>query len=171
MKAKIVWFTGLSGSGKTTLSKKLQKILKEKKYKVLAIDGDKFRKKNKSENAFTKTNIVKNNIRIIRYINKIFKKYNFIIVSVISPFLKTRKIAKKKFNKNYFEVFVKCKISTLKRRDTKGLYKLADEKKIKNLIGYKSKIKYEKSNYNKVSIDTDNLNINSSIQKIIRNLI
>ena len=96
MKAKIVWFTGLSGSGKTTLSKKLQKILKEKKYKVLAIDGDKFRKKNKSENAFTKTNIVKNNIRIIKYINKIFKKYNFIIVSVISPFLKTRKIAKKK---------------------------------------------------------------------------
>ena len=59
MKAKIVWFTGLSGSGKTTLSKKLQSSLRRKKYKVLAIDGDKFRKKNKSKNAFTKKTLLK----------------------------------------------------------------------------------------------------------------
>ena len=47
--AKVVWFTGLSGSGKTTLSKKLMKKLLDRKFKVKIIDGDTFRKKNKTK--------------------------------------------------------------------------------------------------------------------------
>ena len=43
----VVWFTGLSGAGKTTLASDLSKIIKKKKYKVLRVDGDLFRKKKK----------------------------------------------------------------------------------------------------------------------------
>ena len=61
MKGKIIWFTGLSGSGKTTLAKFITKKLKKRKYKVKGIDGDIFRKKNKTRNSFTKKNIIKKN--------------------------------------------------------------------------------------------------------------
>ena len=55
-------------------------------------------KKNK-KNSFSKKNIIKNNLEIINYISTIINKYDFILVSVISPLLKTRKIAKKSSKK------------------------------------------------------------------------
>ena len=55
-------------------------------------------------------------------------------------------------------------------RDTKGLYKKAIEKKLNNLIGFNSKIKYQKSNYKVIKIDTDKLSVNKST-KIVLNLI
>ena len=112
MENKVVWLTGLSGSVKTTLANNLKKKLLNKKKKVLLIDGDKFIKKNKKKNIFTKKKIYKNNISIIQNIYRI-KKYDFIIVSVISPLKKTRLIAKKTFGKSYFEIFVNCSIKEL----------------------------------------------------------
>ena len=155
---KIFWFTGLSGAGKTTLAKKIRDKLKKKKYKIKIIDGDIFRKKTKNKNNFTKTNVIKNNLKIINYIKRIQKKYHFILFSV------------KKFGSNYYEILVKCNINELIKRDTKGLYKLANEKKINNLIGYKSKIKYEKSNYKVVTINTSKLSKAESIKKILKSL-
>tara|TARA_B100000963_G_C22565470_1_gene643450 strand:+ start:185 stop:694 length:510 start_codon:yes stop_codon:yes gene_type:complete len=167
---KVIWFTGLSGSGKTTLAKEIKKKLKKKNYKIKLIDGDIFRKKTGNKNNFTKINIIRNNLKIINYIENIQKKYDFIIISVISPLLKTRKIAKKKFGNNYLEIFTKCKIKELIKRDTKGMYKLANEKKIQNLIGYNSRIIYEKSNYKILTINTDRLSKLDSVKKIFRNI-
>ena len=91
-------------------------------------------------------------------------------MSVISPLLQTREKAKKIFKKNYLEVFVKCRIDVLKKRDTKGLYNLAKTNKLKNLIGFNSKILYEKSNYKVITINTGILNIYSSMIKILKNI-
>ena len=170
MNSKIIWFTGLSGAGKTTLSLNLCKKLKKLKFKVKKIDGDIFRKKKVSVKSFTKKNIIENNIQIINYIDKIKDDYEFIIVSVISPLIRTRLIAKKRFGKNYYEIYVKCSVKILVKRDTKGLYKLADQKIIKDLIGYNSKIIYEKSTYKKIIINTEKNNIKSCIN-IIENKI
>ena len=170
MTSKIIWLTGLSGSGKTTLSIAITKFLKKKNHKVKVIDGDSFRKKNKSDNKFSLKSIYQNNISVISFIKKIESKYSFIIVSLISPLLKTRKIAKKNFGNRYFEVFVDCKIKTLEQRDTKGLYLKARKNKIKNLIGYNSKIKYQKSKYKKIYINTDKLNVNDSAKVIIKKI-
>ena len=167
---KVIWFTGLSGSGKTTLAKEIKKRLKKKNYKIKLIDGDIFRKKTRNKNNFTKINIIRNNLKIINYIENIQKNYDFIIISVISPLLRTRKIAKKKFGNNYLEIFTKCKIKELIKRDTKGMYKLANEKKIQNLIGYNSRIIYEKSNYKILTINTDRLSKLDSVKKIFRNI-
>jgi len=168
MKSKIVWFTGLSGSGKTTLSITISKKLR-KKYKVKRIDGDLFRKKNNIK-IFNRKEITQNNLLIIKYINNIKHNYDYIIVSVISPLKKTRKIAKELFGKNYFEVFTKCNLKTLIQRDTKKLYEKAKKKLIKNLIGYNSKIKYEKTNYKKIIVDTANETIKESSNKILNRI-
>ena len=165
--ANIVWLTGLSGSGKSTLSNIVQKKLKKKGHKVLSIDGDIFRKKTKNVDTFTKQNILNNNIKIIKYIKKYQFIYNYILVSVISPLRESRSFARKIFKKNYFEIYTKCSLKELKNRDTKGLYKLADKRKINNLIGYKSKIKYQKSRYKVIVIDTKKNNLKKSKEKIL----
>ena len=169
--AKIIWFTGLSGAGKTTLAKILSKRLVKLNFKVQNIDGDNFRKKNKNNNKFSKSNIIENNLSIIKHTKKIQKKYDFIIVSVISPLLKTRNFARIQFGKNYYEVYVKCKIKTLEQRDTKKLYEKAKKKLIKNLIGYNSKIRYETSKYKKITINTDILNKSISIKSILKKIL
>ena len=167
---KILWFTGLSGAGKSTLSKILYNKLLKLNFKVKIIDGDTFRLKNKNKNNFSKNNIIRNNLSIINHVKKIEKKYDFILVSVISPLLITRNIARNKFGKNYFEIYVKCKIKTLEKRDTKNLYARAKKNIINNLIGYNSNITYEVSGYKKITINTDKLSKFKSINIIIKKI-
>ena len=171
MKAKIIWFTGLSGSGKTTLANLLYEHLKKKNYKnIKMVDGDIFRKKN-NFNSFTKKKIIENNLKIIKYIESIWLNYNLILVSVISPILKTRKIANKKFKNYYYEIYTKCSLKKLVKRDPKGLYKLASLNKVKNLIGYNSRIIYEKSLHKILTINTGKLTKKESIKKILNYII
>lgn len=164
--ANIIWLTGLSGSGKTTLTSKLNLFYK-KKYKIKIIDGDLFRRKN---NKFSKSEIIANNLRIIDFIKKIYFRYDIILISVISPLKITRFKAKNIFKKNYNEIYLNCSVKTLEKRDTKGLYAKAKKKLIKNLIGYNSKIKYERSNYKVISIDTKKLTILRSYKLIINKI-
>ena len=163
--AKIIWLTGLSGAGKTTLSKKIKKTLKNRK--CLLVDGDIFRKKNK-QFSFSKKKITKNNLQIINYCKKNNIKYDYILVSVISPLKKTRKYAYKIFKDNYFEIYVFANIKTLIARDTKGLYELSKKGLIDNLIGYNSKINYEKSNHKYLRVNTGKLSLEQSMDKILR---
>ena len=107
---------------------------------------------------------------IINFIKKIYNKYDYILVSVISPLLKTRKKAKKIFKENYIEIYVKCTTKTLKVRDTKGLYKMAKLNKLKNLIGFNSKISYEKSDYKVIVVDTDKLSVSQSLLKVSKHI-
>lgn len=169
MKSKILWFTGLSGAGKTTLANLVAKRLKKKKFKVKKIDGDLFRKKNNVKK-FNKSEIIKNNLSIIKYVSEIKHKYDYVIVSVISPLKKTRIFAYKKFSKDYFEIFTKCKLKTLIDRDTKKLYEKAKKKIIKDLIGFNSKIKYENTNYKKIIVKTDLESVTMSTNKILKKI-
>ena len=50
--------------------------------------------------------LIKNNMSIINYVKKIQTKYDYIIISVISPLIKTRTYAKQTFKEKYFEIFV-----------------------------------------------------------------
>jgi len=161
---KIIWFTGLSGSGKTALALLLLKSLK-KKYHCLHIDGDKFREKKKNKLILTRKNIINNNLSIIKFCKRNQNKFDYIVVSVMSPLLITRKRAFKEFGSKYNEFFVKAKISDLIKRDTKGLYKRAIESNFE-VIGYNSKIKYEISKHKKVVINTSKLSKKACIGKI-----
>ncbi len=169
--AKILWFTGLSGAGKTTLANQTYKKLKRYNFKLLKIDGDIFRKKTKNKNNFTKKNIIFNNNKIILYVKRLEKKFDFIIISVISPLIATRKKARKTFKDKYIEIYIKCGLKELIKRDTKGLYKKAKNKLVNNLIGFNSKIKYEKSNYKKIIVDTEKYNISKSTNLILKKIL
>ena len=163
--AKIIWLTGLSGAGKTTLCKKIKSYLKNNK--CLLVDGDLFRKKNK-QFSFSKKSIIKNNLYIIDYCKKKFNRYDYILVSVLSPLKKSRKYAYKIFKENYFEIYIFASLQTLIKRDTKGLYNLSRKGLIKNLIGYNSKINYEKSDHKHIRINTNKFTIKQCVIKILK---
>ena len=93
------------------------------------------------------------------------------IVSVISPLLKSRQLAKLSFGENYYEVYIKCSLKERFRRDTKKLYIRAKKNIIKNLIGYNSTVKYEKSRYKKITVDTEILSPSQSVNKIYKKII
>ena len=121
-------------------------------------------------NKFTKNEIVKNNLQIIRYVDSLRKRYDYILVSVISPFEKTRKYAHKKLKNSYFEVHTKCNLKELIKRDPKKLYDKAKKNLIKNLIGFNSKIKYETSKHKKIVVNTSKKTIMQCSNKILKEI-
>jgi len=163
----IIWFTGLSGSGKTTLSDRLKKELEKLGYSVYQVDGDIFRKKRKSKNSFTRKEILKNNYQIISYCQSIFSKYDFIIVSVISPFEETRQKAREAFEKDYLEIFLSCPLEELIKRDSKKLYSKALSGEIENLIGFSKQNTYKIPKNPDLVIDTLKESVNGALNKIM----
>lgn len=163
----IIWFTGLSGSGKTTLSNHLKERLEESGFSVRQVDGDTFRKEQKSKNKFSRQEILENNYRIIDHCFLLRDKYDFIIVAVISPFEKTRQRARKVFRKDYLEIYLDCSLEALVKKDIKGLYAKALEKKTTNMIGFSEKLPYEKPTSPDLVIKTDTVNIPDSLAMII----
>ena len=128
-----------------------------------------FLEKNKT-NKFTKKEITKNNLQIIRHIDNLRKRYDYILVSVISPFEKTRKYDHNKLKNSYFEVHTKCNLKELIKRDPKKLYDKAKKNLIKNLIGFNSKIKYETSKHKKLVVNTSKKSIMQCSNKILKEI-
>ena len=152
--ACIFWFTGLSGAGKSTIAEAVKSRLELNGLKVFILDGDIIRSQLHKNLGFSKSDIEENNRLISELCVKYQKKYDIILVPIISPFNKSRNAAREKIGKNFFEIFVHADMKTLKKRDTKGLYKKAIVGQMNNLIGVSKKSKYEPPNYPDLRIDT-----------------
>ena len=145
----------MSGAGKSTLAKNLRNVLEKSGFSVHRLDGDVIRKSQNISNSFSKVEILENNYMIIDACTKLLSKYDFILVSVISPFAETRAHALKILKDKYFEIYVKCSRDELVRRDTKGLYKKAINNEIVTLIGFSKLSPYEEPTQPRLIIQTD----------------
>ena len=145
----MIWFTGMLGVGKSTLAKNLRNVLEKSGFSH-RLDGDVIRKSQNISNIFSKAEILENNYMIIDACTKLLSTYDFILVSVISPFAETRAHALKILKDKYFEIYVKCSRDELVRRDTKGLYKKAINNEIVTLIGFSKLSPYEEPRHNLV---------------------
>ena len=135
-RSKVIWFTGLSGAGKTTLAKELEKKFFSKGIRTYILDGDKLRKSINSDLSFTETSRIENIRRAAEISKLLFDAGIVVMTAFISPFKAERLMARNLFKKNDFlEVYVKASIETVKKRDVKGLYKKAQQGKIKNFTG------------------------------------
>ena len=164
--SKVIWMTGLSGSGKTTIAKGVEKYLYSKGIITQILDGDNLRAGINNDLTFSSQDR-NENIRRVSEISKLFINCGIITINCfISPTIKIRKMAKNIIGEeNFIEIYINASIEECKKRDVKGLYKKAENKKIKNFTGISSP--FESPKKPELEIDTTKLSINESIQKVI----
>jgi adenylylsulfate kinase len=120
----LILLTGLSGAGKTTLANVARKELMSRGYKAEVIDGDEFRRHICKELSFSKEDRIEN-IHRLGIISKILVRNGIItFLAAINPYEAVRQELKSSDVKTVV-VWLKCSVSALVNRDTKGLYKRA----------------------------------------------
>ena len=151
-----IFFTGLSGSGKSTIANGLLiKLLEDGKRPVTLLDGDIVRTHLSSELGFSKEHRSLNVQRIGFVASEITKNGGIAICAPIAPYEHDRKINRDLISKvgGFIEVFVNTSLEKCEERDSKGLYKLAREGKIKEFTGISDP--YEEPKSPEIIINSD----------------
>jgi len=163
-----IWLTGLSGAGKSTIAQLLEKRLKEHGMKVEVLDGDIVRTHLSKGLGFSREDR-DTNIKRIAFVCSLLTRNGVISISAaISPYREVREWARREIG-NFIEVYVDCPIEVCRQRDVKGLYKLADEGKIKNFTGVDDP--YEKPEHAELVVETDRETVQESVARIIAKLV
>src|SRR5450759_4187484 len=162
-----IWFTGLSGSGKSTLSEVIEHRLKVRGRNVEILDGDIVRTHLSKGLGFSKEDR-DTNIKRIAFVCCLLTRNDVACISAaISPYRETRAWARNHIG-NFVEVYVKCPIDVCRQRDVKGLYKLADEGKIKGFTGVDDP--YEEPDHPELIVKTDKETVEESVGRIFAKL-
>lgn len=160
-----LWFTGLSGAGKSTIAGLLNKKLQEKGLKVEVLDGDEVRTHLSKGLGFSKEDRDAN-IRRIGYVASLLSRNNVIaITAAISPYRNIRNEVRG-MHENFIEIFAKCPIEVLEKRDVKGLYKKAKAGEVKQFTGISDP--YEEPAEPEIIVETDKETPEESTNKILK---
>jgi adenylylsulfate kinase len=162
-----IWFTGLSGAGKSTLSEVIERRLKEQGRNVEVLDGDVVRTHLSKGLGFSREDR-DTNIKRIAFVCSLLTRNGVIsIAAAISPYREAREWARKEIA-NFVEVYIKCPIDVCRQRDVKGLYKLADEGKLKGFTGVDDP--YEEPEHPELVIESDKETVEESVAHIFAKL-
>jgi adenylylsulfate kinase len=159
-----VWFTGLSGAGKTTLAHRLETVLKERNHRVEILDGDVVRTHLSKGLGFSKEDRDTNILRIAFVAHLLSRNEVAVITAAISPYRDIRDQAREQIGQ-FVEVYVRCSLDELVRRDVKGLYVKALRGEIANFTGVSDP--YEEPLNPEVIVDTEQETIEESLAKIV----
>jgi adenylyl-sulfate kinase len=163
----VLWFTGPPGAGKTTLAERLKVILNEKGSRVEILDGDEIRKGLSKDLGFSKEDREKHNERVI-FVAKLLSRNGVVtLVPLISPYREVRAKARSEIP-NFIEIFVRCPLEVLIKRDPKGLYKKALAGEITNLTGLQDP--YEEPLSPEIILDTNKQTVDESVNTILEYL-
>ena len=131
-----IWFTGLSGAGKSTTAEILAIKLLEHGRQATVLDGDVVRTHLSQGLGFSKEDRDTNIRRIGFVAGEIARHGGGVICAAVSPYHATRNECRAMVGDDRFiEVFVDTPLEVCEHRDTKGMYALAREGKIKNFTG------------------------------------
>lgn len=163
-----LWLTGLSGSGKTTLANHLSTQLQQNGLKVEVLDGDVIRNNINQNLGFSKKDRF-TNLKLVTFVAKLLTRNDIIVIaSFISPYTEMRSHSRNEID-NFIEVYVKCPLEVLIKRDTKGLYKKALVGEIANFTGISDP--YEEPSNPEIIIETNKETVKESTEQIITWLI
>jgi len=165
---KVLWLTGLSGSGKTTIATSISKKLIKKNYKVKILDGDKIRDSIHTNLGFSPSDIELNNQKIAFLCKELMGSFDLVIVPIISPFSRSRKLAREIIGEGFFEIYIKSFLDNVISRDVKGLYKKALAGEIDNFIGIDPNVPYEIPKFPDLTLDTNKEKPSESVAKLLK---
>lgn len=162
-KGCVIWLTGLPGSGKSTLGKKIYEYLSAHSEKPAEfIDGDITRKFFDDNLGYSRQDRIFNIKRIV-FAGMLLSRHGVItIVSNIAPYYEVRDFIRKHI-KNYYQIYVKASLTRCSLR--RDIYKKAEEKEIKHVIGVDDA--YQEPRNPDFIVDTDKETAEESFQKIL----
>jgi adenylyl-sulfate kinase len=162
----VVWLTGLSGSGKTTLAMALERRLFDLGWQAYTMDGDNVRRGLNADLGFSPRDR-QENIRRIGEVAALFADAGIIcITAFISPYREDRARARAAAgSRRYLEVHVNSGLAACERRDPKGHYRKARAGLLKDFTGVDAP--YEAPTDPDIAIDTENQDVNSSVEQLL----
>ncbi len=150
----VLWFTGLSGSGKSTIARLLERRLFAAGIHTFYLDGDTVRHGLNGDLGFTAEDRKENIRRVAEVARLAFEHGHIVICTFISPFAADRNFARSLLPAGLFlELYVKCDLEVVKRRDPKGLYARALRGEIAEFTGISSP--YEAPEAADLVVETD----------------
>jgi len=169
-KSCVLWMTGLSASGKSTLANAINKRLHVMGINSYVLDGDNIRHGLNKDLGFNPESR-RENIRRIGEVSKLFIDAGLIVLTAfISPYREDREQVRNLINSGHFiEVYTKCPVSECEKRDPKGIYKRVRSGEIKEFTGISAP--YEEPETPEIILETDKINIDECIEKILDYLI
>ncbi|HZV77310.1 MAG TPA: adenylyl-sulfate kinase [Candidatus Babeliales bacterium] len=161
-----VWLTGLSGAGKSTIAERLAPELTVRGCHVEVLDGDEVRTHLSKGLGFSREDRDINIGRISFVASLLVKHGAAVITAAISPYAQARAEARRRIGDSRFvEVFVRCSLDELVRRDVKGLYAKAIAGELKHFTGVSDP--YEAPENPDVVVDSELETIEESVSKIL----
>ena len=162
----VLWFTGLSGSGKSTIARKLEQTLFARGIHTFFLDGDNLRHGLNGDLGFSEADRVENIRRAAEVAKLAYAHGQLVLCSFISPFAADRAFARQILPEGRFvEIYVKCDLEVLKRRDPKGLYAKALRGEIPEFTGISSP--YEEPQTAELVVETDLESVDDIIGRIL----
>ena len=162
-----IWLTGLSGAGKTTLADGVEAVLRGGGAIVEVLDGDVVRTHLSKGLGFSKEDR-DTNIRRIGFVCKLLTRNGVTaIAAAISPYREIRDEVRTDIGR-FVEIYVKCPMDELLRRDVKGLYAKALRGEIPNFTGVSDP--YEEPLSPEVVVDTSVETVEDSVAKVVAKL-
>ena len=167
MQGFAVWLTGLSGAGKSTIALALAGELQLRDQPVEVLDGDEFRKLLSKGLGYSRADRDTNIARIAFVASLLVRNGVAVLTGAISPYAQSRHDARERIG-NFVEVYVRCSITELTRRDVKGLYHRALSGELKHFTGISDP--YEEPASPDVVVDTEFETVDESVAKIFSHL-
>jgi adenylylsulfate kinase len=152
MQGFTVWFTGMTNSGKSTLAQLLKKELTMRGLNAAVIDGAEIRKTISEDLGFNDEDREKNVLRMGEVCNILTKNGIVAIAAAVSPAKSAREKNRKRIGR-YIEVWCRCSLDELKRRDTTEFYRRAEAGEIQHVAGIDDP--YDEPVRPEVVVDTD----------------
>jgi adenylylsulfate kinase len=160
-----LWFTGLSGAGKSTLAQAIATELRERGHRVEILDGDEVRTHLSKGLGFSREDR-DTNIRRIGYVARLLSRNGVVaITAAISPYRDVRAEVRAAHEAPFIEVYVRCPLEELIRRDVKGLYAKALRGEITNFTGVSDP--YEEPENPDVLVDSSRETVEESLHRIL----
>ena len=167
-KGMVVWLTGLSGAGKSTLASQIAETLRAEGRLVEILDGDVIRTNLSKGLGFSKEDR-DTNIRRIGFVCQLLARNGVTtIAAAISPYKDVRDEVRAAVTADgapFVEVYVRCPIEALVKRDTKGLYAKALAGELPQFTGVSDP--YEPPESPEAVVDTDRETVAQSARTVL----
>ena len=168
----VVWLTGLSGAGKSTLARSLSAQLKAAGLRVETLDGDEVRENLSRGLGFSQEDR-DTNIRRIGFVARLLARNRVVVLgAAISPYQQSRDDVKRSIEADgvrFLEVYVRCPLETLIRRDVKGLYARALAGEIERFTGVSDP--YEEPPSPDITVDSSIETVEESTARILSHIL